>query len=54
MDRDAKHALFAAAALNAILVVEMAKDPEARLETKEIIRESDWYATQLVWQGEKE
>ena len=53
MDRDAKHALFAAAALNAILVVEMAKDPEDRIPTKEIVGEADWYASQLIHEVEK-
>jgi len=53
MDRDDKHARFAAAALNAILVVELAKPFKVREKTPDIVADAAWFADQLIQEVEK-
>jgi len=53
MDRDDKHALFAAAALNALLADDLAKPLEARLGGECLVIDAAWFADQLIREGEK-
>jgi len=53
MDRDDKHALFAAAALNALLVVELLKPFDARETNADIVSDAAWFADKLIREVEK-
>jgi len=53
MTREDKHALFAAAALNALLVVERAKPPGEQDEIKSIVKDAAWIADQMTEEAER-
>ena len=52
MDRDDKHALFAAAALNALLVVDQAK-PRNEQDPVAVAVDAAWFADKLIREVEK-
>ena len=54
MDRDDKHALFAAAALNALLTDALAKaEPDKAIDRLAIAIDSLWFADKLIQEVEK-
>ena len=52
MDRDDKHALFAAAALNALIPIELARSPEDQ-DVPSIVVDAAWFADKLIREVEK-
>ena len=52
MDRDEKHALFAAAALNALIPIELARSRDDQ-DIPSIMVDAAWFADQLIQEVEK-
>ena len=54
MDRDDKHALFAAAALNALILGEQSRKPQGYApDNRSIAIDAAWFADQLIQEVEK-
>lgn len=53
MTRDDKHALFAAAALNALIAADQAKPTKERPEPQSLAIDAAWFADQLIREVEK-
>ena len=52
MNRDDKHALFAAAALNALIITELTK-PHGEVSNEAVVVDAAWFADKLIREVEK-